>query len=304
MQDTQDEKMGFSPSVKKGTTLKVLISRYLKFCATTKSEGTTQKARFSLSKLLEYKGDVLLTTITEGFVDDYVAQRLKSVKPITVKTQMGSIRACFNQAVRWSLIKSNPWNGKRVQVVKEVPEYLKVDEVARFLAEIRGSDLEPLVKFYLFSGCRRSEPLTLLWSDVNLEAGEITLRGAETKTRTARVLSFRQLPQLGELMKTLPRKHKHVFTQVGKTTGKAGNIYDPTTVTQRVKRVFRKLGFDERYSLHSLRKTWTTFNLLGGMPIHMVQAIGGWKSITTLEESYSALLQSFGTSKVVVKLPY
>ena len=200
--------------------------------------------------------------------------------------------------------QSNPWNGKKVQVVKEVPEYLKADEVARFLAEIKGSDLEPLVKFYLYSGCRRSEPLTLLWSDVNLEAGEITLRGAETKTRTARVLSFSQLPQLGELMKTLPRKHRHVFTQVGKTTGKAGNIYDPTTVTQRVKRVFRKLGFDERYSLHSLRKTWTTFNLICGMPIHMVQAIGGWKSITTLENSYSALLQSFGESKVVVKLPY
>jgi len=300
----QDEKTGVRASVKKGVMLQELVDKYIVYCDSTKSAGTTQKAKFSLEKLVGYKGNVPLVSITMGFVDDYVAHRLKEVKPITVKSQVGSIKACFNQAVRWSLIRSNPWNGKTIKVVKEMPEYLKVEEVAALLEEVKGSDLEPLIRFYLFSGARRNEALTLEWQDVDLAAGKLTILGSKTKTGRARVLSFNQLPQLGALIRGLPQTYRNVFTQAGVTSGVTGTPYDPTTVSQRVKRIYRKLGFDERYSLHSLRKTWTTHNLLGGMPIHMVQAIGGWSSIVTLENAYSALLDTFTDSSAVVNLPY
>ena len=105
-------------------------------------------------------------------------------------------------------------------------------------------------------------------------------------------------------MKTLPRDNELVFVKTGRTTGTAGAMYDPTTITQRVKRIFRKLGFDERYSLHSLRKTWTTHQLLAGTPIHLVQAIGGWSSVSTLETSYSALLETYGHNQQIPELPY
>ncbi len=312
IQEVQEKKLGIKPSVKTGIKLSALTDRYLKHCKTNKSEATYDKAFNSLKQMVQYikvkykgsGGDIQLTIINKAFVDDYVSYRLGKVKPVTIKTQVGAIKACFSKGVDWGLITTNPWEGKEIKVIKEVPLYLSLEEIQKLLEEVKGKELENLIKFYLYTGCRRSEALALRVTDINMNAGTVTIRGDVAKSRKARVLSFRQLPQLKELIEGLKLEGEYVFSETGATTGTKGAPYDPQTMSKRVKRMFKKLGFNPNYKLHTLRATWCTWQLLQGTPITLVQAIGGWSSVTTLEKYYSALLATFSESERVVRSPY
>jgi len=298
IQEVQEKKLGIKPSVKTGAKLSALTDRYLKHCKTGNSEATYDKAFNSLKQMVKFikfkysgsGGDIPLTSINTAFVDDYVSYRLKDVKAVTVKTQVGAIKACFSQGVRWGLLASNPWEGKKIKVAQEVPLFLSVDEVQQLLEEVEGHELENLIKFYLYTGCRRSEALALRVSHYNQQAGTITIPANIAKSRKARVLSFRQLPQLKELIAGMDLEGEYLFSQTGATTGTKGTPYHPPTVSKRVKAIYRRLGFNPDYRLHDLRSTWCTHQLLLGTPITLVQAIGGWSSVSTLEKYYSALI--------------
>ena len=59
----------------------------------------------------------------------------------------------------------------------------------------------------------------------------------------------------------------------------------PTTaqVTTRLKRLSARLGFGMRISAHSARKGAAVEAVLAGVPLPVVQALGGWKDINTLQ---------------------
>ena len=177
------------------------------------------------------------------------------------------------------------------------------------MEEIKGHDLEDLMKFYLYTGCRRSEPLAIkVASDIDFELGTITIREDVAKSRKARILSFRQLPQLKALIEGMKvegkLEGKYLFSQTGTTTGKKGAPHDPQTISKRAKAIFRKLNFHPDFRLHDTRTTWANHLLLQGTPITLIQAIGGWESLSTLEKHYSALLTVFSESDIVVTSPY
>lgn len=78
---------------------------------------------------------------------------------------------------------------------------LKFDEQRR-----RDWRIAPVVMALLLSGCRFAELAMLTWNEVALDAGEIRLDAARTKTRRARVISCRETPTLIALLKALHEK--------------------------------------------------------------------------------------------------
>jgi integrase len=55
------------------------------------------------------------------------------------------------------------------------------DEPGRFMAFCRRDRLYPLLRLAAFSGMRRSELLGLMWSDVDLDRGTVSVRRARTR---------------------------------------------------------------------------------------------------------------------------
>jgi integrase len=124
---------------------------------------------------------------------------------------------------------------KPVDVHREDPEFLSSAQIRELLVaaedhdkakfvETRGehagegraargstpkhAPITNFVKFLLWTGCRRGEALSLLWSDVDLNAvdadskvvGEIRLRASETKTKRARTIGLEVSPALRDML--------------------------------------------------------------------------------------------------------
>ncbi|MGH9340175.1 MAG: phage integrase, partial [Acidobacteriota bacterium] len=82
-----------------------------------------QKIRAAFPELLDKK----LTEITARMVQERNSERLRKVKAQTVKRDLEALKACFNRAVEWKMIKENPLNKAGL----EKPLKAKIDRSAR-----------------------------------------------------------------------------------------------------------------------------------------------------------------------------
>lgn len=82
------------------------------------------------------------------------------------------------------------------------------------------------------------------------------------------------------------RHRREVATKQGQTcvfADRRGRIPPTATITRRLKEVARKVGIDARITAHSARKGAAVEALLAGVPLPVIQALGGWKSLDTLQ---------------------
>ena len=90
------------------------------------------------------------------------------------------LSSVINGAIDDGLLTSNPLTGvKRPKVPPAKPKYLSEDELDRFLKIDWGPPEDPRrmgVMLMLWLGLRRGEALGLVWEDVDLETGVITIR--------------------------------------------------------------------------------------------------------------------------------
>jgi integrase/recombinase XerD len=151
-----------------------------------------------------------------------------------------------------------------------------------------------------WSAARISEALALTWADV--AGGKVTYRRANTKTKTTR-----QVPQ-GDTLRTelevyrqawekqhghRPQPHETLFPGFGSTTSPMSRQAADKALRQTCSRI----GL-EGVSLHSFRRTAAQDAVDRGLPLHVVQALTGHKSLGSLGEylqpSESQVLAAIG----------
>lgn len=151
-----------------------------------------------------------------------------------------------------------------------------------------------------WSAARISEALTLTWADV--VGGRVTFRRANTKTKTTR-----QVPQGETLRGELdayrqawseqhghePQSHEALFPGLNSTTSPMSRQAADKALRQTCARV-GLVGV----SLHSFRRTAAQDAVDRGLPLHVIQALTGHKSLGSLGEylqpSESQILAAIG----------
>jgi integrase len=144
--------------------------------------------------------DIPITDITIKMCEDLfmeLSQRTTAIrdsserKPVTPETlnlYLFTLRLLFKQAGIWKLIKEteNPFLAlKPYKESTKPPKILTEAEQLRLFTVLydklpRYADL---FCFYLWTGLRRSEPLTLEWKDIDFEHSIMLVRGKGDKTR-------------------------------------------------------------------------------------------------------------------------
>jgi len=167
---------------------------------------------------------------------------------------------------------------------------LSAEQFAALLEAAPSSRYRALWSVQRWTAARITEALALTWADV--AGGKVTYRRASTKTK-----STRQLPQVeqlkGELERYLaawdedhghePLPHEALFPAAGSTTS-------PMTrqaADKALRATCRGIGL-EGVSLHSFRRTAAQDAVDRGVPLHVVQALTGHKSLGSLGEYLAA----------------
>lgn len=147
---------------------------------------------------------------------------------------------------------------------------MTADELKLFKSAIRKHKLEPLYKFYLYSGVRLSEALAVSWSDVDYKSGFIHIAGTKT------VCSDRYVPifdKLEALLSSFPVKEGKLFP------------YTDNRVKCSFRRLKEKHGFTFR--IHDLRHTFATNCLESGISLNTVQRWLGHARASTTADIYT-----------------
>lgn len=135
-----------------------------------------------------------------------------SLAPISQKEYIGTISACWNWAVKQSLLSSSPWGEvlKRVKVPpKQRPRPFTKAEITAILAGFRDSrhyrHYTDFVTFLFSSGCRTGEAIGLRWSHLSEDCGKVWIgesisRGVRKSTKTNRDREFRLTDSLRAML--------------------------------------------------------------------------------------------------------
>ncbi len=159
---------------------------------------------------------------------------------------------------------------------KRLPVVLSREEVGRFLAAAGRIKSRVMLTLAYAAGLRVSEIVALQVGDIDSQRMVIRVRQAKGLKDRYVMLS----PKLLELLRTYwkqtrPRPHSHLFT------GPAGKPLAIRTVIVICQRTRRRSGLKKHVTVHTLRHTFATHLLEGGVDLRTIQVLLGHRSLKT-----------------------
>jgi integrase len=164
-----------------GVTVGQLLDQWLEECDRMDlSPSTLRTYRSQIEHTIRpCLGKVTLTRLTAKNLDSlYGAMKDAGKSPKTIRNHHAIISAALHQAVRWGWVRSNVAEmAKPPRVSQKRVEAPSLDVVRDVIeaAERRDPRLAPLLMLAALTGMRRGELCALRWSDVDLDAGMLTV---------------------------------------------------------------------------------------------------------------------------------
>ena len=221
--------------------------------------------------------------ITKANIEDYLTFRRRSVGKATCNKEITTLRTMLDPLVDARLM---PYNLARREIKRfkappaVPPRAFMPHELRVFIASLEAYDgpachgmFKEVIYTYLYTGLRREELLHLETAAVDVRSGVIRVKGKGEKTREID-LHDNLLP---------------AFAIVNKAGGPGRYFFgggdQPLITPDAMSRAFRKFrvkcGLPDTLTLHTLRHTWTSYMLEGGVPIHKVKEQAGHERIDT-----------------------
>jgi len=210
------------------------------------------------------------------------------VAPATLQRKIACLRSFYRHLRRDQILADDPTTELRPPRSRaRLPKVLTRDEVARLLAQPRGSDApalrdRALLETMYACGLRASEAIGLELSELDLESGILRARGKGSKERivpigSKAIATLRAYIEHGRPRLVGLRDEPHVFVnQRGAGLSRQG-LY------KIVQRHARSAGLEDRMSPHTLRHTFATHLLAGGCDLRSLQEMLGHADIGTTQ---------------------
>jgi integrase len=311
------------------------LHRWLDSRASLRASTSRGYAAHVRGYLVPYLGTIPLAALSAGDVQAMFtaiardeAALGRPVSAATLHRIHATLRAALNGAVRAGLIRVNPGRWPelpkaprpRPQVWtpalterwgregwRPVVGVWTAGQTAEFLRQVRGHRLYALFHLVALRGLRRGEAAGLRWSDLNLDAGTLTVSGQlqQIGGRLATALpksdAGRRVIAMDKSTVTALREHRARQLADGDAAGPrwAETGYVFTTLTgkpvgpDRLTRLFRKLVAASGLppvTLHGLRHGAATLSLAAGANLKVVQDQLGHSTIVLTADTYTSVL--------------
>lgn len=165
-----------------------LIERYLPSRAFGWTAGTMRYRRWAIDHvIIPDLGERPLADLTPEEIEHWIAQR--AITPFvrsgrlpshgSLRGMLDTLKAALNHAVQRGVIPRNPARGVRLPRDGSEPRRLWTPvQVRTFLAGVDDTQWRLLWRLLFATGMRRGEALGLRWTDIDLDAGTVSIQRA------------------------------------------------------------------------------------------------------------------------------
>lgn len=249
----------------------------------------SHKSHYSIISVLNAFRDVApdkpLLHLSPPDIHSYVQCRLESgIGAATINRELAVLSAAINHARRkWGVSMDNPTQHQRLRAPALRLRYLERSEAVRLQQEADAlrPDLGDFVRLALNTGCRKTELLTLRWSDVNLDRGYIVLRPENTKANRRRIIPInRGAGQALENRRSAGIESEWVFA---KKNGERVKALD-----WLFRKAVKSAGLSD-FRIHDLRHTFASWLVSEGVELIKVRDLLGHTSVK-MTERYAHLM--------------
>ncbi|OBG91255.1 integrase [Mycobacterium sp. E136] len=228
----------------------------------------------------------------------------RALSDSTIRNVYTVLRAGLDGAVRDGLLARNPVAAvKRPGVARTEAKYSTAVDVTALLRAAEGLRYRPVLSLIAATGLRRGEAVALHWSDVDLDAAVLAVRGTLGRVGGALVVSepkterSRRTVPLSPAMVTLLRAHRKQQAAERLHAGdqwqdhglvfatEAGAPVDPRNILRTIELAADKAGMD-RVGVHTLRHSAAVAWLEAGVHIKAVADLLGHSSIAITGDTY------------------
>lgn len=205
-------------------------------------------------------------------------------KPVTTSTKakhLALMKAILRAAERdWKWLEKAPVI-KIPTVRNKRVRWLEKDEAKRLIDEC-PEPLKSVVKFALATGLRRSNIINLEWQQIDMQRRVAWVNPEDSKSNRAIGVALNDTA-CKVLRDQIGNHHKFVFVHTKAGRRPDGSI-TPAVRKMRVddgrawKSACKRAGIED-FRFHDLRHTWASWLIQSGVPLSVLQEMGGWESI-------------------------
>lgn len=205
-------------------------------------------------------------------------------KPVTTSTKakhLALMKAILRAAERdWKWLEKAPVI-KIPSVRNKRVRWLEHEEAKRLIDEC-PEPLKSVVKFALATGLRRSNIINLEWQQIDMQRRVAWVNPEDSKSNRAIGVALNDTA-CKVLRDQIGNHHKWVFVHT-KAWHRPDRSLTPVIRKMRVddnrawNSACKRAGIED-FRFHDLRHTWASWLIQSGVPLSVLQEMGGWESI-------------------------
>jgi integrase len=284
-------------------SLSELLERDQVWCLHRRQKDTIDLNRFATQALIRWAGDVSLSEVKGELIERFLGhlRETEQLSKTTCNIYLNHLKSVFQRAVsEYNILPEHPFRNVKPQAkgLKNRLLFLSIEQVKILLDSIDDINFKRLVLFYLWTGCRRTEAIELLWNDIDWEGGVLYLGRSESRTKLRR--TYPMTERLRQLLNDIRR-----YRGDGeKANPRVFSMYsDPRAISRRFARLRGKIeGLPDEMSPHTLRHTFASHLVMAGVDLTTIADLMGHTTIQTTE--LYAHLQPEHKAIAVTRLPY
>lgn len=224
-------------------------------------------------------GQISLKDIKSIDIQKFLNTYPKSRKKELLSTYL---KAIFEKAYNLEYIERNPVKAITLdKKIKAIRYSLNLEQQKSLLKAVKGTKLEELTTFYLLTGVRRNEALTVKFKDIDTKNNHIHINGTKTKN------SIRDIPLSKKYIKHLIKLNdgrKYIFN------------FSADYITKKLHKVFKQLEIPA--CLHCLRHTFSTNQMYLGTPDKYRQEWLGHANLNMTNNVYTHIDKSLNKKNI------
>jgi len=184
--DVGNDPLAEKQSRRSKRTIRELWERY-RVDVSARKAPSTHKDECALweRRILPVIGDRAIEELTHSDIDRLHTQITRAA-PVRANRAVSALSHALNMARRWDWCERNVAKGVRKNPEAGRERYLSTQEVLRLMSALNdraGNTTANLIKFILFTGCRRGEAFKATWDEFDLDGGWWVKPSHHTKMR-------------------------------------------------------------------------------------------------------------------------